>query len=129
VLSSNLYSLNIFYTGIVLLGFATGLSTVSNLSLMLDMTTAGRIGLFIGAWGMAEATSRLVGSMISGIVRDISSNILNNQIAGYRIVFIIEIFMLLASLIILKRIDVTLFQKEYEHEVSTLEKVALAREG
>jgi BCD family chlorophyll transporter-like MFS transporter len=48
----------IFYIGVVLLGVGTGLSTVSNLSLMLDMTTAGKVGLFIGAWGMANAFSR-----------------------------------------------------------------------
>jgi BCD family chlorophyll transporter-like MFS transporter len=60
----------VFYTGVILLGTGTGLSTVSNLSLMLDMTTAEKVGLFIGAWGMANAASRLIGSLISGAVRD-----------------------------------------------------------
>jgi BCD family chlorophyll transporter-like MFS transporter len=44
----------VFYVGVVLLGLGTGLSTVSNLSLMLDMTTA-KVGLYIGAWGLAES--------------------------------------------------------------------------
>lgn len=38
----------VFYAGVVLLGLGTGLSTVSNLSLMLDMTTT-QVGLYIGA--------------------------------------------------------------------------------
>jgi MFS transporter, BCD family, chlorophyll transporter len=63
------HNTSIFYTGVVLLGFGTGLATVSNLSLMLDMTTT-RVGLFIGAWGMAEAFARMTGSVMSGAVRD-----------------------------------------------------------
>ena len=61
----------LFYSGVVLLGLATGLATVSNLSLMLDMTTAQNVGLFIGAWGMADALARLTGSVLSGAVRDL----------------------------------------------------------
>src|SRR4030042_1368962 len=60
----------IFYLGLVVLGIGTGFSTVSNLSLMLDMTTVGKVGLFIGIWGMANAISRLLGSLIGGVLRD-----------------------------------------------------------
>lgn len=61
----------IFYTGVVFLGIGTGISTISNLSLMLDMTVNGQVGLFIGAWGMANAISRLIGSVLGGAGRDI----------------------------------------------------------
>ena len=63
VVSSVFSSLSMFYVGVVMLGLATGLATVSNLSLMLDMTTVGSVGLFIGAWGMASALARLVGNL------------------------------------------------------------------
>jgi MFS transporter, BCD family, chlorophyll transporter len=47
VLSGIVNSPNIFYVGVVLLGSGTGLATVSNLSLMLDMTTPGNVGLLL----------------------------------------------------------------------------------
>ena len=65
----------VFFLGVIFLGVGTGLSTVSNLSLMLDMTTAGSVGLFIGAWGMANAISRFIGSMVGGGIRDIVTQI------------------------------------------------------
>ncbi len=128
VLSSMAGSLVVFYVGIVLLGLATGLSTVSNLSLMLDMTMAGNVGLFIGAWGMASAVSRLGGNMVSGIVRDAMTELVGNAVIGYSVVFVLEIVFLLLSLIILRRIDVNLFIQQAEKQVSLVERAALAKE-
>ncbi len=67
--SGMLVNKGVFFSGVVLLGVGTGLSTVSNLSLMFSMTTSDKVGLFIGAWGMANAISRLFGSVIAGAVR------------------------------------------------------------
>lgn len=128
VVSSMVSSLVVFYAGIVLLGLATGLATVSNLSLMLDMTMAGNIGLFIGAWGMASAVSRLGGNMVSGIVRDTMTELVGNAVIGYSVVFVIEIVFLLLSLIILRRIDFNLFLHQAERQVPLVERAALANE-
>src|SRR5689334_17373481 len=49
VLSGLLASTSVFYTGVLLLGAGTGLSTVANLALMFDLTLPGYAGLFIGA--------------------------------------------------------------------------------
>lgn len=103
--------LGVFYLGLVLLGIGTGLSTVSNLSLMLDMTTPESVGLFIGAWGMANALSRLVGTILGAAVRDVISQLIQNALAGYLLVFAIEAAMLVLSLILLRRIDVRAFQR------------------
>lgn len=119
----------VFYLGVVLLGLATGLSTVSNLSLMLDMTIAGKVGMFIGAWGMANALSRLIGNMMSGGVRDIVTQIASNPIAGYTVVFLIEAVMLGISLILLGAIDVNLFRKKAEGETTLIERAAIAHEA
>jgi BCD family chlorophyll transporter-like MFS transporter len=118
----------VFYSGVVLLGIGTGLSTVSNLSLMLDMTTAAKVGLFIGAWGMANAASRLIGSLLSGSVRDILSEILNNLTLAYVSVFYILAVLLLISLLFLRRIDVAAFRQKAE-EPSIMERAALASEA
>ena len=125
ILSSFSSSVVVFYSGVILLGTATGLSTVSNLSLMLDMTSLGRVGLFIGAWGMASAMARLTGNMLSGTVNYLSSN----SVTGYVVVFSIEISLLLISLGILRQVDVSLFKNKVEQDLPFIERAALANEG
>jgi BCD family chlorophyll transporter-like MFS transporter len=123
--SGVIMSTAIFYTGVILLGTGTGLSTVSNLSLMLDMTTATKVGLFIGAWGMANAASRLTGALLSGVVRDVLTRVLQDPVLAYVFVFGILALLLLISLIILRRVNVTAFRQEAETP-SVLERAALA---
>jgi len=115
----------VFYSGVILLGAGTGFSTVSNLSLMLDMTTAAKVGLFIGAWGMANAASRLIGALLSGVVRDILTQVLQDPVLAYVSVFTILALLLLISLIILHRINVAAF-REQAAASSVIERAALA---
>jgi BCD family chlorophyll transporter-like MFS transporter len=118
----------IFFVGVVLLGIGTGISTVSNLALMLDMTVAGQVGLFIGAWGMANAISRLVGSVLGGIGRDIITQISGNPILGYAVVFSVMAGFMLISLAMLTRIDVSAFRKK-ENQVSVVERAAMSSDA
>ena len=122
-----LHSRELFYSGVVLLGLATGLATVSNLSLMLDMTTS-QVGLFIGAWGMAEAGARLAGSLISGGLRDLFARLAGNPVSGYTGVFLLEAVFLLVSIAILRQIDVGAFRQRAT-ELSLSERAALLNEG
>jgi BCD family chlorophyll transporter-like MFS transporter len=124
-LSGILVHQSVFYSGVILLGLGTGLSTVSNLSLMLDMTTAGNVGLFIGAWGMSNAISRLLGSVLGGAVRDVVTQVLSNPVLGYVVVFGIEAVMLFGSLFLLRGIDVSAFRRQAQ-EPSLVERAALA---
>ena len=121
-------SASVFYSGVVLLGVGSGLSTVSNLSLMLDMTTAQKVGLFIGAWGMSNAASRFIGSFLGGVVRDVVTQLAQNPVLGYVIVFGIEGGLVLVSLVMLGRIDVKAFRRQAE-QPSLLEKAALASDA
>jgi len=115
----------IFYTGLVVLGIGTGLSTVSNLSLMLDMTTAGKVGLYIGIWGMANAISRLLGSLIGGVLRDTLTYMFQDPVVAYVTVFTGMVLLMLISLWILSRIDVSLFRKQSESQLGVLERATL----
>jgi BCD family chlorophyll transporter-like MFS transporter len=117
----------IFYSGVTILGVGAGLSTVANLSLMFDLTIPGMVGLYIGIWGLSNALSRLVGSILGGVVRDVVTLTTGRALAGYLVVFSIEVLMLLIATIMLQRIDVSAFQKRI-HEPSYIEKVALAAE-
>jgi BCD family chlorophyll transporter-like MFS transporter len=128
IISGMILSEALFYSGVVLLGLATGVSTVSNLSLMLDMTIEGRVGMFMGAWGTADAFARLTGSVTSGVVRDVVSQMAANPVSGYLVVFAIEAVMLVISLVLLGRIDVGLFRQEAS-SLSVVERAAIANEA
>jgi BCD family chlorophyll transporter-like MFS transporter len=118
-------SLPVFYAGVLLLGLGTGLSTVANLSLMLDMTTARNVGLYIGAWGMANAFSRLAGGLLGGAVRDLATRLLGNLVLGYVAVFALETLLLLAAVLLFLRIDVAAFRRRAE-DLSMLERAAMS---
>lgn len=123
--SGFLRATELFYAGVVFLGLGTGFSTVSNLSLMLDMTTA-QVGLYIGAWGMADALARLLGTVLGGVVRDVVAQLSQNNLLGYITVFSIEAVLLLISLIMLNRIDPQSFRRQ--SQASTAERAALLNE-
>ena len=118
---------NIFYIGITLLGFGTGISTIANLSLMFDLTVPEKVGLYIGAWGFSNGLSRLVGLLMAGVIADVATQLTGNALSGYLVVFGIEALMLFIAAIMLYRIDVNAFQKK-AHEPEFAEKVALAAE-
>jgi BCD family chlorophyll transporter-like MFS transporter len=127
VVSGLMLSKHVFYTGVTLLGLGTGLSTVANLSLMFDLTVPEHVGLYIGAWGFSNALSRLTGSILGGVVRDVVTQVTGQALSGYLVVFSIEALMLLIAAFMLYRIDVNAFTKK-AHEPSFVDKVALAAE-
>ncbi len=120
----------VFYIGVVLLGIATGPATVSNLSIMLDMTVPGKVGLFIGAWGSASAFARLLGTVVTAVVRDVARLSPDNAVYGYVAGFLILAFFLGVSLVILKKVDIEKFHHKAEDVgmpvQSVVERAALA---
>jgi BCD family chlorophyll transporter-like MFS transporter len=94
---------------------------------MLDMTTAENVGLSIGAWGMANAASRLAGTVLGGAVRDVVAHATGNPLTGYLVVFAIEAAMLAGSLLLLRRVDVSAFQQA-AGAIPVVERAAMASE-
>jgi BCD family chlorophyll transporter-like MFS transporter len=125
VVSGVTHSLPIFYVGLVLFGFGTGISTVANLSLMFDLTVTGKVGLYIGAWGFSNGLSRLTGILLGGVVADGLTQATGQAMVGYLVVFGIEALMLFIAALMLTRIDVSTFRRQAE-EPNFIEKVALA---
>jgi MFS transporter, BCD family, chlorophyll transporter len=117
-------NLGIFYAGIMLLGFGTGIATVANLSLMYNLTVREEVGLYIGAWGFSNGLSRLVGLLMAGIVADLATQMTGNLLSGYLLVFGLEALMLFIAAIMLNRIDVSAFHKK-AHDPSFVEKVSV----
>jgi BCD family chlorophyll transporter-like MFS transporter len=124
MLSGMLHRLGIFYPGIMLLGFGTGIATVANLSLMYNLTVREEVGLYIGAWGFSNGLSRLVGLLMAGVVADIATRITGNELSGYLLVFGIEALMMFIAAIMLYRIDVGVFHQK-AHDPTFTEKVAI----
>lgn len=127
VVSGLTASTSIFYVGITLLGFGTGISTIANLSLMFDLTVPEKVGLYIGAWGFSNGLSRLVGLLMAGIVADVATQFTGDALSGYLVVFGIEALMLFIAAIMLYRIDVNAFQKK-AHDPAFVDKVAMTTE-
>lgn len=107
-LSGLLANAPLFYMALVLLGTAIGVSTVSNHSLMLDMTTPVNVGLFIGAWGMATSLARLGGAVLGGVVKDVVAWAAT-PVWGYAAIFLVSAALLAASLLVLRRVDIARF--------------------
>lgn len=107
-LSGVLTSTVLFYVALVLLGTAIGVSTVSNHSLMLDMTTPVNVGLFIGAWGMATSLARLGGAVLGGVVKDMVAWA-STPVLGYAAIFAVSAGLLMASLLVLRHVDIARF--------------------
>jgi BCD family chlorophyll transporter-like MFS transporter len=111
-LSGILQAEPLFVPGVALLGFGTGIATSTNLALMLDMTTPEQVGLFIGAWGVADAMARGTGNLLGGVARDVLTYSLGNAGSGYIIVFLLEALMLGVAIMMLRHIDVGRFRAE-----------------
>jgi BCD family chlorophyll transporter-like MFS transporter len=124
VASGLISSTSMFYVGITLLGFGTGISTIANLSLMFDLTVPEKVGLYIGAWGFSNGLSRLVGLLMAGVIADLATQITGSSLNGYLVVFGIEALMMFTAAVMLYRIDVGAFQKK-AHEPGFADQVAL----
>jgi len=127
ILSGAMCNLSLFYVGITLLGFGTGISTVANLSLMFELTVPEKVGLYIGAWGFSNGLSRLTGLLMAGVVADVATQITGHALSGYLVVFSIEALMLFAAAVMLHRINPATFQKQ-AHEPDFAEKIGIAAE-
>lgn len=112
ILAGLLYRVDLLIPGLAIFGFGAGLSTATNLALMFDMTVAGQVGVFIGAWGVADALARLGGTVLSGVIRDIIVYGLGSKLGGYTLVFLIEMILLIISVFMLRHIRVDMFHQK-----------------
>jgi BCD family chlorophyll transporter-like MFS transporter len=83
------------------------------------------VGLFVGAWGVADALARLFGTLLSGVVRDGMLWATGSKATGYVSVFVLEALAVVVSLLLLPRIDVNRFR---DRATGTRDIIALAGE-
>ena len=104
----------------VLFGIAAGIATVGGISLMLDLTAAKTAGTFIGAWGLAQAMSRGLATLIGGIILDIGKGIFDTSLLAYGLVFAIQAVGMIVAIAILDRVDVQEFKDNTSKALATV---------
>jgi hypothetical protein len=70
---------------------------------------SGKSWTIIGAWGMANAISHLMGSVLGGMARDLIARLTQDAVLGFVIVFGVMAAFMLISLVMLTRINVGAF--------------------
>ncbi len=107
-------------SAMVLFGIAAGIATVGGISLMLDLTAAKTAGTFIGAWGLAQAMSRGLATLIGGLILDIGKSIFAVPLLSYGLVFVIQAVGIILAIIILERVNVKEFKETTGKALSTV---------
>jgi MFS transporter, BCD family, chlorophyll transporter len=95
---------------VMLFGIAAGIATVGGISLMLDLTAAKTAGTFIGAWGLAQAMSRGLATLIGGVILDLGKSIFDLPLMSYSLVFLMQAVGMILAIVILDRVDVQEFK-------------------
>jgi MFS transporter, BCD family, chlorophyll transporter len=92
------------------MGFFTGIFNVGALALMMEMTVDGATGMYMGLWGVAQATGQALSSMSSGAIHTllIGSGLLAPHVV-YTGIFFLEAAGLLLAAYILYPVSLTAF--------------------
>lgn len=124
ILAGLLRDQTLFMVSVLFVGLGAGLLTIASLSLMLDMTVPQAVGLYMGAWGVANFVGRALGNISSGLVRDGIYWLSNSAVAGYMAVFTLEALSLIAAIWILRSISIERFHRDAEVQLAHIVAVA-----
>lgn len=111
---------NLFKAALFLYGLAAGLTTTAALSLMLDLTAAETAGTFIGAWGLAQAMSRGLSTVIGGAALDLGRLLFDVSMFAYGLVFLLAAVGMLVAIFLLNRVNVREFQDNAQQAIATI---------
>jgi MFS transporter, BCD family, chlorophyll transporter len=109
--------MNLLRIGLVVTGMGLGAASVSNISMMMNMT-AGRSGIYIGLWGTAQSLAIFIGHSGAGITRDVVYTLSGNHMLAYAVIFVIEIIAFTASSLVLPHISKEAFEEESNAKMS-----------
>lgn len=98
--------------GIFFMGLGMGIFTVGGLALMMDLTVKEQVGLFMGAWTLAQALANGLASVGGGILHDVGFGLWGSEAGAYALVFLVEAGGLLGIIALLLQVDVTRFRAE-----------------
>ncbi|MFN3469392.1 MAG: BCD family MFS transporter [Novosphingobium sp.] len=96
--------------GAMLIGTGAGLFLVGTLTTAMALADSKTAGLALGAWGAVQTTFAGLAIAMGGVLRDLLSGLavahglgdtLAHRSTGYATIYIVEIFLLLATLVVL----------------------------
>lgn len=112
----------------ILFGLASGITTNGAISLMLDLTAAETAGTFIGAWGLSQAMSQALATLIGGALLDLGRLLFpSSPVLTYATVFGVEAGVMLLAVYLLGRVSVTEFREKTRRLLTDV--LALELEG
>lgn len=96
---------------LLLMGISTGLFNVGALSMMMEMTVEGQVGLYMGLWGMAQGLGTGLANVLSGLLHTalIESGLLLPATA-YTLIFSLEALTMLLAVEVLRGVSVQHFK-------------------
>jgi MFS transporter, BCD family, chlorophyll transporter len=100
ILAAPLGSPTLFAVGILLIGFGSGLFGHGTLTATMRLAPKKQSGLALGAWGAVQATAAGTAIALGGVIRDLASPFAGAA-GGYIVVYIIEIVLLLAAIVVM----------------------------
>jgi len=97
---------------IFIMGLGMGIFTVGGLALMMDLTVKEQVGLFMGAWTLAQALANGLASVGGGILHDVGLRLWGSEAGAYALVFLVEAGGSLGIIALLLQVNVTRFRTE-----------------
>jgi BCD family chlorophyll transporter-like MFS transporter len=91
---------------LVLFGVGFGIFTVGGVSLLMAMSVEERAGSYLALWSMVQLVARGAGIAAGGLLRDLTLNLTGRFDSAYAILFLFEALGLLATIPLLRRVDV-----------------------
>jgi BCD family chlorophyll transporter-like MFS transporter len=111
---------NILKLAMTLFGCTAGMATIGGISLMLDLTAAETAGTFIGAWGLAQAVSRALATVVGGVLLDLGKLIFTTPMLAYGLVFALQALGIILAIAILNQVNVQEFQATTKAAIATV---------
>jgi BCD family chlorophyll transporter-like MFS transporter len=108
--SAPLQQLPLLLAGVVVLGVGCGMLETTNLAYMMSMTDARNAGMFMGAWGLAQAVGVGSGNILGGALRDLGLLLSSDHLVGYLTAYGFEIAVLIVAIPLLWGLSVARFR-------------------
>ncbi|XGV97484.1 MAG: BCD family MFS transporter [Leptolyngbya sp. BL-A-14] len=105
---------------LLLFGLAAGITTTGAITLMMDLTAAETAGTFIGAWGLAQALSRGMATIIGGTALDLGKRLTGDPTIAYSLVFVLQGLCMIGAIALLTRVNVQEFQTSAKDTIATV---------
>ncbi|UBF24152.1 BCD family MFS transporter [Kovacikia minuta CCNUW1] len=105
---------------LLIFGLAAGITTTGAITLMMDLTAAETAGTFIGAWGLAQAISRGLATIIGGTTLDLGKRLTSELVIAYGLVFALQAICMMVAISLLTRVNVQEFQTTAKEAIASV---------